>query len=1707
MNEMNGNNNQNNQKKAFPVKIAVISAVVAFVLILAAAGVAIVILLGREKPAEPTPEFGMNIKNEINPTKDTEPQESEGIEVSNLNSLRVEIVPTRNTPDGIETDTEFIIKTSVAAKISDLIKRITVKGAEEETAYDLRESNTAGEYIMTLAAPLEYDSIYRIEYTDGISKPVSFAFQTVENFKVITTTPGKETYDIPLNSGIEITFNEKIGGDFKDYFEITPYVHGKFDSVGNTYIFIPDELMSGTNYTVTVKGGLHSGETVKIMQEDYTFSFWTQWADNADYVNISGNAYETFLSDDEIFVELSVRGVFSEKSYKVETYKLNTPEEYLNAAKYRDLAESESQSLADFSCISSIETELLNIEINNYYSLSYIMLNQTLPDGWYIIKISTENDGKIYDLYKFIQVSPLSVYSASIDGETLFWVNDTKTGLPAKGAQIIMMDTDHGSTAADGDGLAKIDTIKSANNTSVIIKHENYPEFVYTTSLRAPADLNMRSRYYNYVYTDRRAYRPNDSIDVFGVIRERYGEYKITEDDEITLEIGNMIKIPVTLDKYGSFDVKIPIKDLTGYLNINLCLNGEIITQTYINIVDYDNAKYAVDAATDRFTYRPGESAEVTITAEYYDGTAAEGVEVTARTNEMISIGATDSDGVLKTTEYVNKSTWSNQWQPYNSTFYYNIGKTENKIQYIYVPYVVIPSDIMLEYKVTSEKNGNISFTSNFINRDAIEKSLEESFYYVYSLQPDLYRGDSADIDFTLEIHKYETTRTKTGERYDYINKINVPIYEYRTSDTIYETHDLKTVNGKTTVRGLPVSDDMYINYYAIVRYNDTDGNPVEFTLWYRGYNVYYQNQSSIKNYYFSVNDNDNTNIYSLKLNETAYIKLRDYSDGSEITDGQILTVLCHSKNKIIDKIIGSPNGTPVTFTEDCIYNVRVIGAYFDGKYIYPITYGADINYDYSEKTLDFDISFDKDSYLPGDEVKAEIKVTDKDGNPKKTLVNISVVDESVFAEYENNANLPGGFYSSVYNYIYYEFYASYTQHEFLSQGGGAEMGGGGGDDYDMRKDFTDNPAFISIETDESGVAKLSFKLAEQITSWRVTVHGITEDNYVGNLKKNIISSMPFSVDIVMNNEYISGDEIAFIVKPQGTQYKYNQTNVTYTVEILSGGNVIASDTGRSKGNFAFNAGKLPEGNYTVSVKAETGNLRDGIEKEFSVIKSGVLLALNAKDIISESSQDMRAYDIKTSPVTVTIRNSDMDFIMNMLYSCVSYSSNSKRTDYNAAANFSRKFIDSIYNKEPLNISRADYYGFDVGPANGKSELLYGSPDVLYTARFTACFPESFTENDLIQLRNYIYNECLLYENNIKSLKNMTPEFTDNEYLELNRAAGYLTLAAIGDTVLLDIYEQINIIYNSQNQDKFTESYQSHMRVLYYAAALCAMGDDNKAIELIEKYNDISDGLYDSDKATGDMQREYIETMTLYINTRIDPDEAYKYLKEKSDKKHENIYVSDVCEKINFVRYFTFDQNGTRSEIEYTLDGVTKREVFENYDMTELILTKEQFDELNIKYISGNTAVNLAFYGSPDNLDADKNTISITKRILSRDEILLSSGDFGGNVNINADESMNYIVLKINLPTGGYYSIRDRLPGNMRYTESNNDSNYNNGNNNYYYVSNPEKQFIDISVYTRHGGEITIIYNAVKISEAESVTEKAYVSRNFDIDEIWGASK
>ena len=185
-------------------------------------------------------------------------------------------------------------------------------------------------------------------------------------------------------------------------------------------------------------------------------------------------------------------------------------------------------------------------------------------------------------------------------------------------------------------------------------------------------------------------------------------------------------------------------------------------------------------------------------------------------------------------------------------------------------------------------------------------------------------------------------------------------------------------------------------------------------------------------------------------------------------------------------------------------------------------------------KKLDISITPDKQSYRPGEDVKLSVDVKDSAGNPASAEVNISIVDEAYFALYNQSADILSSLYGV---YISSGFISEYLSYEPLPGfgGAGAEMGGEGGDDS-IRRDFKDTALFTAVKTNADGKAEATFRMPDNLTSWRVTCQAVTSDLRAGTEVINVSSKLPFFVDSIFNKVFMTGDSPSILVRANGEE-------------------------------------------------------------------------------------------------------------------------------------------------------------------------------------------------------------------------------------------------------------------------------------------------------------------------------------------------------------------------------------------------------------------------------------------------------------------------------------------------------------------------------------------------------------------------------------------
>ncbi|MBM3124095.1 MAG: hypothetical protein FJZ87_03365 [Chloroflexi bacterium] len=193
------------------------------------------------------------------------------------------------------------------------------------------------------------------------------------------------------------------------------------------------------------------------------------------------------------------------------------------------------------------------------------------------------------------------------------------------------------------------------------------------------------------------------------------------------------------------------------------------------------------------------------------------------------------------------------------------------------------------------------------------------------------------------------------------------------------------------------------------------------------------------------------------------------------------------------------------------------------------------INIDSQMKTIEVEVSTDKKSAGPGEEVTYAIQTKDVNGEPVRADVSIAVVDKAVLAlAPANSPPLLESFYPerglSVMTSLGLvssadDFNEAYRK--TIPDGSGS--GGGGGGDLGVitiRENFKDTAFFrATVITDEKGQADVTVRLPENLTTWHADVRAVTEDSRVGQTTHDLVSTKPLFIQLQTPRFFVAGDQ------------------------------------------------------------------------------------------------------------------------------------------------------------------------------------------------------------------------------------------------------------------------------------------------------------------------------------------------------------------------------------------------------------------------------------------------------------------------------------------------------------------------------------------------------------------------------------------------------
>ncbi len=1116
----------------------------------------------------------------------------------------------------VALDSDFSLASLDGTPAVELAARITVEPALELA---IEDGPDAGTVRLRPAQPMQPGVVYRFTLAAANGQPEdSWAFQARQSVRVVGTTPGDTETDVPVDTGIEVTFDQDGVVDPSSHFKIEPTTRGRFEQRGRTLAFIPQRLKAATVYTVTIARGVKVEGTDETLAEDVRFRFETAAK--------AGAPSTTFAFPDDL-LEVATAGrpdlplfAFTEndvapRATPIEVYRFADLVAAIDA--YRQLRRS--SRWARWSVDDAVPTAGLRRVLNFRAPLQtggdslWFRLPEPLAPGWYLVqRPSTGRPAQA-----ILQVTDVAGYLTVSETQTLVWANDLDGGAPLAGATATVEGVELGRTGANGLLLADTPVLLRSDLRPGCTTDECLPVVIVRAddgrSMFMPATgpnvaqfegdagaLDHSEDYWLVHHTDRLVYRRTDTINVWGVIRDRAtGAVPETVDVQLVMGLGDPVPPPMASLRLqpgptGAFTGSLPLADMPeGSYDLILRDGIGVVGSTNIQVARILKPAYRLEVETGRRVYFQGDRIRITTRAAFYEGSPVPGVPLRIEGSVQRDV-KTDGTGtaVYRTVARADPELEGSGWD-YQSISVGPARAEEGDIAGSSRDFLVFPSSRTIHSDATIQAGRvRVTGTVHLVDRDRLEAELAAG-RSPWEIDP---RGKPvAGATVTIAFLEQIPVRTRIGMEYDWIEKKVVPTYEHSV-----RTREVRTVRVRTAGDGSfssSVADSGKDHDYQVrMTVGDPDGHNARQVSYATGAGAASDDVEFDGAFLepttpaaeppdgYAVGDR-----IDLTLRETRSVSTGRYL--FEIAQRGLREATVQRSPRLVTR-----------FEQWAIPNVSISAVHFTGKrYVQAEEYHPFFRA--SDRAIDVTLTTTRPRYAPGEEVTLDVRTRDRDGQPVAASVILQAIDAKLFAiGAAADADPLRELYTSISSGVRTRFASHRTQRQRPGEGG--DTTGGGGDD---RADFRDALLFEVVATGEDGRARTTFRLSDDLTSWRVSGAAITADLGAGIESIEVPVGLPFFVDASIAPEYLSGDRPSIQVRAYGSTLA-SGADVRITVASDSLG--LASTTVRAKA-FATVAVPLPKlsvGAHKVTISAQTGTgsslMRDQLTRSFTVIGS-----------------------------------------------------------------------------------------------------------------------------------------------------------------------------------------------------------------------------------------------------------------------------------------------------------------------------------------------------------------------------------------------------------------------------------------------------------------------------------------------------------------------
>ncbi len=794
-------------------------------------------------------------------------------------------------------------------------------------------------------------------------------------------------------------------------------------------------------------------------------------------------------------VSAAVRGLTMMPSYRFDVYRVNrwrrvTEQEALEYVKALNAA----LAAGDIASVSSRQMTPSHVDGEGVF-YDRLVLGR-FPVGHYVVVATGETGCRSAAA---IIVSRLALLVKSDADQAVAYVADLKSGDPIAGARVSAGRT---SGLTDASGLARL-SLRGTSGEGMTYRAQVGEDIISLDTWRyesAPEPYRL------YAFTDRPIYRPGDRVRFKGVLRKfefpkptlsgptSYRlpgrvplDFTVTDEDGVEI-----YKARLTTNGQGSFAGEFPLPKAAKAGNYPMTASiGTFRDTTFVTVASYLKPELQLSARPVKPQYVRGERAEVDIQASYYFGAPA--ADLGLRWSLLRSLHY-PSSGLEGENEY--------QSDEYGDEGGELVSEGEGKTDAAGRLRLTLPSALpggkqgeeenpyydhvfQLQVWSTSDAGGSAQTATRYlVTRGRFSLMLSPDRYLLTPKQPagvkvvtrDFAGHPVANQEITLALVTESTPHPPGGASTGTASASQV---QRRTLAS------WKVRTGKDGVASTSVTVPTSGGFILEAAARDAEHHTIATRehLWAAGggYWDFGEGQGEIS----IVSDRK-------QYHAGDHVKLLVTSQH----DGQ--AIFCLEGRRLYEvkplSLHRGANMVEFDLQPEYLPSVYVwIGQVYD-KQLHQAE--DEILISLESKRLTVKVRPGKPDYRPGQTATCAVEVTDFQGRPAQAELAVGVVDEGIYAIAEDTLeDAADYFYAHDYNHVRTDFAPE-----------GYYLGGDGKapTNIEVRRRFEDTAYWSpQVMTDGAGRAQVSFKLPDNLTSWRATVRAVSADTRGGTGKAN----------------------------------------------------------------------------------------------------------------------------------------------------------------------------------------------------------------------------------------------------------------------------------------------------------------------------------------------------------------------------------------------------------------------------------------------------------------------------------------------------------------------------------------------------------------------------------------------------------------------------